>query len=116
MLCMAAGLWLWISSFIPQFKVGSDASGDAAVTGVNSVAILAVAAPRGWEEWSKKPLGLWLFGLQHQAVSRDNARSQDWECWRCRHGPWRPKVPLAPSDRNLIEIGKYGRCGSSNGN
>ena len=80
MVCMLAGLWLWISPFVLHYKLGSDASGDATITGIfiGALAMLAVAVPRAWEEWSKLALGLWLLvspwllGFTNQPVSRDN--------------------------------------------
>ncbi len=79
-LCMLAGLWLWISPFVLHFKLGSSASGDASIVGIfiGSLALMAVAVPRAWEEWSKVTLSAWLLaspwllGFSHQAVARDN--------------------------------------------
>ena len=79
-ICMLAGLWLWISPFVLQFKLGSDASGDASIVGIfiSALAMMAVAVPQAWEEWSKVALSVWLLaspwllGFSHQTVARDN--------------------------------------------
>jgi len=79
-LCMLAGLWLWISPFVLQFKLGSDASSDANVVGIiiGTLSVMAIAIPQVWEEWTKVILGVWLLaspwllGFSHQAVARDN--------------------------------------------
>ena len=80
MLCMLAGLWLWVSPFVLHFKLGSDASSDANVVGIliGTLSMMAIATPQVWEEWSKVVLGLWLLaspwllGFSHQLVATYN--------------------------------------------
>ena len=80
MVCMLAGLWLWISPFILHFKLGFDASSDASVVGIfiGAIAMMAVAMPRTWEERTNMALGIWLLaspwllGFSQQVVARDD--------------------------------------------
>jgi hypothetical protein len=80
MICMLAGLWLWISPFILHFKLGSDASGDANIVGIfiGTLSMMAIATSQVWEEWTKVILGVWLLaspwllGFSHQSVATDN--------------------------------------------
>lgn len=79
-LCMLAGLWLWVSPFILQFKLGSHASSDADVVGIfiGTFSMMAIATPQIWEEWTKVILAVWLIaspwllGFSHQSVATTN--------------------------------------------
>jgi hypothetical protein len=79
-ICMLAGLWLWLSPFILQFKLGSHASSDANIVGIfiGTLSMMAIATPQVWEEWTKVVLGVWLLaspwllGFSHQTVAADN--------------------------------------------
>jgi hypothetical protein len=80
MICMLAGLWLWISPFVLHFKLGSDATGNASVVGIfiGVLSMMAIATPHVWEEWAKVVLGIWLIaspwllGFSHQSEATDN--------------------------------------------
>lgn len=79
-ICMLAGLWLWVSPFVLNFKLGSDASSDANVIGIliGTLSMMAIATSQAWEEWTKVVLGAWLLaspwllGFSHQGVATDN--------------------------------------------
>ena len=61
MICMMAGLWLWISPFVLHFKF-ADAAADASVAGVliGSTATMVIATQKAWGEWVNMILGVWL--------------------------------------------------------
>jgi hypothetical protein len=80
MICMLAGLWLWVSPFILHFELGSDASSNASVVGIviGSLSMMAIATQQAWEEWTNVVLGIWLIaspwllGFNHQPVVTNN--------------------------------------------
>ena len=80
MICMLAGLWLWIAPFVLHFKLGTDASSDANIVGIfiGTLSMMAIATPQVWEEWTKVLLGIWLLaspwvlGFSHQTVATNN--------------------------------------------
>jgi len=61
MICMLAGLWLWVSPFVLHFKLAG-AAADASLVGIviGSIAAMAIATQQTWEEWVNLVLGVWL--------------------------------------------------------